>query len=132
MNEKEQLNGITRKIIGAAIDVHRALGPGKLESAYANCLDQALKQLGLRVEQQKPMPLVYHGLKLRTGYRLDLLVDEAVVVEIKAVERLTSVHSAQVRSYLKLSGCKVGLLINFNVKNLSRDGIVRRVNGFPE
>lgn len=132
MDEKDRLNSITERIIGAALDVHRALGPGKLESAYASCLSVALGERSLRVEQQKRMPLVYRGHRLKAAYKIDLLVEDAVVVEIKAVEKVTAVHNAQLRSYLKLSGCKVGLIINFNVTYLTRDGVTRMVNGFPD
>lgn len=131
MMEKERLNGITESIIGAAIEVHRALGPGLLESAYEACLTFELVQRGLKVEQQKPLPVVYQEVKLDCGYRLDLLVEEAVIVEVKAVDRLAPIHQAQLLSYLRLSGCKVGLLINFNVKVL-KDGIRRVVNDFPD
>ena len=131
MIEGENLNRITESIISAAIEVHRALGPGLLESAYEACLIFELAQRGLKVEQQKPLPVVYREVKLDCGYRLDLLVEEAVIVEVKAVERLMPIHQAQLLSYLKLSGCKVGLLINFNVKVL-KDGIRRVVNDFPD
>ena len=131
MMEKEGLNKITESIIGAAIEVHRALGPGLLESAYETCLTFELVQSGLKVEQQKPLPVVYREVKLDCGYRLDLLVEEAVIVEVKAVDRLAPIHQAQLLSYLRLSGCKVGLLINFNVKVL-KDGIRRVVNDFPD
>ncbi|RKY64328.1 MAG: GxxExxY protein, partial [Candidatus Latescibacterota bacterium] len=131
MTEKERLNWITENIIGAAIEVHRALGPGLLESAYEKCLAFELVQRGLKVEQQKPLPVVYRGVKLDCGYRLDLLVEEEVIVEVKAVDRLAPIHQAQLLSYLRLSGCKVGLLINFNVKVL-KSGIRRIVNDFPD
>ena len=125
------LNQITDKIIGAAIEVHRALGPGLLESAYEACLVFELTQRGLKVERQKPLPVVYKEVMLDCGYRIDLLVEDAVIVEIKAVDTLTPVHEAQLLSYLKLSGCKVGLLINFNVKIL-KTGIRRLVNNYPD
>ena len=125
MNEDERLNSITGKIIAAAIRVHRALGPGLLESAYE------LVQDGLRVEQQKPLPLFYREVRLDCGYRLDLLVESEVIVEIKAMDSLAPIHEAQLMSYLKLSGCRVGLLINFNVTVL-KDGIRRIVNDFPD
>ena len=121
------LNRVTGTIIGAAIDVHRALGPGLLESAYEACLAYELAERGLKVEQQKPLPLVYKAVRLDCGYRLDLLVDDCVIVEVKSVDALEPVHTAQVLSYLKLSGCRVGLLINFNVQVLKR-GIRRLVN----
>lgn len=131
MEEKSWLNRITESIIGAAIDVHRALGPGLLESAYEVCLAFEVAQRGLKVEQQKPLPVVYREVKLDCGYRLDLLVEESVIVEIKAIDSLAPIHQAQLLSYLKLSGCRVGLLINFNVKVL-KDGIRRVVNDFPD
>jgi GxxExxY protein len=129
---KEQLNELTEKIIGAAIEVHRSLGPGLLESSYDSCLAFELADRGLRVKRQQQLPLVYKGRTLDIGYRLDLLVEQLVVVEVKAIERLEPVHSAQVLSYLRLSGCKVGLLINFNAKWLTQDGMKRIVNGFPD
>lgn len=122
----EPLNHLTEQIIGAAIEVHRALGPGLLESTYEACLCYELQQLGLKVEQQKPMPLVYKDLRLETAYRIDLLVEDRVVVEIKSVEQIHPVHEAQLLSYLRLSGCRVGLLINFNVPTL-KQGIRRKV-----
>ena len=130
MNESERLNHITDQVIGAAIEVHRALGPGLLESAYEACLTFELAQRGLKVEPQKPLPVVYKEVHLDCGYRLDLLVENAVIVEIKAVESLAPIHQAQLLSYLRLSGCKVGLLINLNVKVL-KDGLRRLVNDFP-
>jgi len=127
----ERTNEITQKIIGAAMKVHRALGPGLLESAYAACLAYELGQEGLQFEQQKPLPLIYREVKLDCGYRLDLLVEGRVVVEIKAIDALLPLHTAQLLSYLRLSGCKVGLLINFNVKML-KDGVRRVVDNFQE
>ena len=131
MTEKERLDHITGAIIGAAIEVHRALGPGLLESAYEACLAFELAQRGLKVEQQKPLPVVYKDVKLDCGYRLDLLVEEAVIVEVKAMDQLAPIHEAQLLSYLRLSGRKVGLLINFNVQ-LLKNGIRRIVNDFPD
>jgi len=128
VGERERLNGITEVIIGGAIQVHRVLGPGLLESAYEACLAFELKKRGLRIEEQKPLPLVYDQVKLDCGYRIDLVVEGAVVVEVKSVDALAPIHEAQVISYLKLSGCKVGLLINFNVLQL-KQGIRRFVNG---
>ncbi|MBI4732177.1 MAG: GxxExxY protein [Chloroflexi bacterium] len=128
MSELDELNKITEAIIGAAIDVHRALGPGLLESAYQACLAYDLIECGHKVEQQKSLPVVYKGVHVDAGYRLDLLVDDAVIVEIKSVDTLAPIHEAQLLSYLKLSGCKVGLLINFNVKML-KNGIRRLING---
>ena len=131
MHKAEKLNQITERIIGAAIRVHEALGPGLLESAYEACLAFELAELQLHVERQKPMPLLYRGVKLDCGYRLDLMVEKSVIVEIKAVDRLEQIHKAQLLSYLKLANCRVGLIINFNVKVLS-NGITRVVNNFPE
>ena len=124
---EEIINSITSSIIGAAINVHRELGPGLLESTYEACLVHELAQEGIKVERQKALPVVYRGVRLDCGYRIDLLVQGQVVVEVKAVGRLEPIHRAQVLSYLKLSGCKVGLLINFNVKML-KDGVCRLVN----
>ena len=121
------LNRVTREIIGAAIAVHRELGPGLLESAYEACLAYELTQRGLRVEQQMPLPVVYREVRLECGYRLDLVVEDIVIVELKSVEKLTRVHQAQVLSYLRLANCPVGLLINFNVKILV-DGVQRLAN----
>ena len=120
-------NEISSKIIGCAIEVHKALGSGLLESAYEECLYYELQLAGLKVEKQKSLPVVYKDIKLEAGYRIDLLVEDCVVVELKAVEALHDVHTAQVLTYLKLSGCKLGLLLNFNVYRLS-EGIRRLVN----
>ena len=120
------LNKITEQILKCAFKVHSELGPGLLESAYEECLFYELKQAGLKVEKQKALPLVYHEVKLDAGYRIDLLVEGSVVVEIKAVETLNDVHTAQVLTYLKLSKCKVGLLLNFNVASL-KNGIKRLI-----
>ena len=120
------LNQLTEKIIGAAIEVHRHLGPGLLESVYETCLAYELERLGLDIERQKALPVVYKQIHLEQGYRLDLLVEGQVVVELKVVETVTPVHEAQVLSYLKLSGYPIGLLLNFNVK-LLKDGIHRFV-----
>ena len=125
--DKDPLNNVTSGIIGAAIDVHRALGPGLLESAYEACLAYELIQREMKVEQQKPLPLIYRDVQLDYGYRIDLLVDDAVTLEIKSVDSLAPIHQAQLLSYLKLSGCEVGLLINFNVM-LLKQGIDRMVN----
>ena len=119
-----ELNHLTEKIIGAAIEVHRHLGPGLLESAYESCLAYELERLGLIFERQKALPLVYKEIRLDQGYRLDLLVEQQVIVELKVVDQISPVHEAQILSYLKFSGCKIGLLINFNVK-LLKDGIRR-------
>lgn len=122
-----ELNEITEKIIGCAIKVHTALGPGLLESTYEICLAHELAKARLNVNTQVALPVVYDGIRLDAGYRIDLLVENAVIVELKAVDRIHPIHEAQVISYLKLSGMKVGLLINFNVK-LVKDGIKRLVN----
>jgi GxxExxY protein len=129
--KKDGLNAITETTIGAAIAVHRELGPGLLESAYEACLVYELSERGVAVERQKTLPVVYRGAKVDCGYRIDLLVEGCVVVELKAVDKLDPIHTAQLLSYLKLSGCRVGLLINFHVKML-RDGIRRVVNNLEE
>jgi GxxExxY protein len=121
-----ELNQITGEIIGAAIEVHRALGPGLLESIYEECLCQELRFREIRFDRQHPLPIAYKGLALDCGYRVDLLVAEAIVVEIKAVQSLDPIHEAQLLTYMKLGGWKVGLLINFNVSVL-KDGIRRRI-----
>jgi GxxExxY protein len=120
-------NEISEKIIGCSIEVHKSLGPGLLESAYLECLYYELKKAGLKVEKQKPLPLIYKEVKLDAGYRLDLIVENKVVVEVKSVDCLNDIHVAQVLTYLKLSGCKLGLLVNFNVLRLT-DGLRRLVN----
>jgi len=121
------VNHLTEQIIGAAIRVHREFGPGLLESTYAACLNMELRTRKLRIESQLALPVVYYGLRLDVGYRIDMLVEDRVVVEIKAVESLAPIHRAQVLTYLKLRQCPVGLLLNFNVPVL-KDGIVRIVN----
>ena len=121
-----EVNKITETIIGSAIEVHKSLGPGLLESSYLACLYYELIKIGLRVQQQLGLPLIYKEIHMEIGYRLDLFVEDKVVVEIKSVEALTDVHTAQVLTYLKLSNAKVGLLINFNVLKLT-DGIKRLV-----
>jgi GxxExxY protein len=131
VTEKEELDGISEAIIGAAIEVHKALGPGLLESAYDTCLAYELAEQGWPGESQLTLPLTYKGLSLDAGYRLDLLVAKRVIVEVKSVEHLLPVHQAQLMSYLKLSGCKLGLLLNFNV-GLLKHGLVRIVNGLEE
>lgn len=117
-------NAITREIIGAAIEVHRQLGPGLLESAYEECLCHELTARKVSFERQKPIPLVYKDAKLDCGYRLDILVEGKIVVELKSIDGLGPIHDAIVLTYLKLSGHKLGLLINFNV-TLLKDGIKR-------
>lgn len=118
------VNELTRRIIGSAMEVHRALGPGLLESSYEVCLTHELNSMGLRFEHQKSLPISYKGIQLDCGYRLDIVVENTVVVELKSVETLLPIHHAQLLTYLKLSDYKVGLLINFNVK-LLKDGIKR-------
>jgi GxxExxY protein len=124
--DMNELNKITERIIGAGIEVHKALGPGLLESAYEECLCRELTLREIAFERQKPLPVAYKGIKLDCGYRLDLLVENAVVVEIKAVECVQPIHEAQLLTYLKLGGWKLGLLINFNVPVL-KDGVRRRI-----
>lgn len=123
------VNEITRAIIGAAMKVHSALGPGLLESAYEACLIHELRKCGLKVESQVELPIIYDGLKIAVGYRIDLVVEDAVPVELKAVDAILPIHEAQLLSYLKLSGKRVGLLINFHAVHL-RDGIKRMVNRY--
>lgn len=125
------INQLTHEIIGAAMEVHRVLGPGLLESAYEECLCHELDLRGLPYERQKPLPVAYKDVHLDAGYRLDVLVDNLLVLELKAVEALLPIHEAQLLTYLKLGGWQVGLLINFNVPVL-RDGIRRRVLGLRE
>lgn len=121
-------NLIGERVLGAALAVHRALGPGLLESAYEACLAYELAKLDLPFQGQVPMPIRYDGVELEIGYRLDFLVGNLVVLEIKAVERITDVHRAQLISHLKLGGYRLGYLLNFNVKML-KDGITRMANG---
>lgn len=120
-------NELSRIIVNSALKVHRNLGPGLLEGSYEECLFYELKKNGLFIEKQKPLPLIYEDVKLEIGYRVDILVENKVIIEIKSVEALTDVHLAQVLTYLKLSDCKLGLLINFNVA-LIKHGIKRVVN----
>ena len=122
----KELNELTSKILECAYTVHTALGPGLLESAYEECLFYELQQSGLKVERQKVLPLVYKEVKLDAGYRIDLFVEDRVVIELKSVETVNDVHIAQVLTYLKLSESKIGLLINFNVKSL-KNGIKRLI-----
>lgn len=120
-------NQISEKIIGCAIQVHKELGPGLLESSYEECIYYEIVQSGLLVEKQKPLPLVYKDVKLDCGYRIDLIIEGKVIVEIKAVESLNDIHMAQILTYLKLSKVRLGLLMNFNV-TLLKSGIKRVVN----
>jgi len=120
------MDELTEKIIGGAIKVHKVLGPGLLESAYEACLVFELRSMGLSLETQRPLPIVYGTVRLDCGYRLDLVVENKVIVELKAIEKLLPIHEAQLLSYLKLSGLKTGLLLNFHVQ-LLKDGIKRLV-----
>jgi GxxExxY protein len=124
--EAMELNQITQEILDSAYKVHTALGPGLLESAYQACLVYELKKKGLNVEVEKALPLIYEEVKLECGYRIDILVEQKVVIELKTVEAFTDVHTAQVLTYLKLSGCKVGLLLNFYSKSM-KNGIKRLI-----
>ena len=126
-----RVNEITQEVIGAAIAVHRALGPGLLESVYQECLSQELALRGIPIERQVPLPLEYRGIHCECGYRLDILVAGAVVVEVKSIEAIAPIHEAQLLTYLRLGGWNVGLLINFNVVVL-KEGIRRRVLGLRE
>jgi len=120
-------NELSAIIVNAALKVHRNMGPGLLESSYQECLSYELNKAGLFIEKEKPLPLIYEEVKLEVGYRVDILVEKKVIIEIKSVEALNDVHLAQVLTYLKLSDCKLGLLINFNVA-LIKHGIKRVVN----
>ena len=131
VDERDRLDLLTRRIIGAAIEVHKVLGPGLLESAYEASLAFELAQLGLSFCQQAPLPVHYKQVQLDCGYRLDLLVENAIVVEVKAVDALAPIHQAQIMSYPRLADKKVGLLINFNVRVL-KQGLKRVVNEFPD
>ena len=121
-------NELSNKIIGLAIEVHTALGPGLLESAYKECLFFKIVKSGISIEKEKPMPLIFEEVKLDCGYRIDLVTENKLVIEIKSVESLNDIHLAQTLTYLKLGNYKLGLLINFNVVRL-KDGIKRVVNG---
>ena len=124
----KDINQLTELVIGCAIEVHRALGPGLLESTYEICLCHELTLQAIPFERQKPIPVAYRGVKLDCGYRADLIVDRRLLVEIKAIDQTSAIHDAQLLSYLKLSGLKVGLLINFNVRML-KEGVRRKVRG---
>jgi len=130
MMNDEELNLLTRKIIGLSIDIHTALGPGLLESAYKACLFYKISQSGLNVEKEKPIPLFYKGVRLDCGYRVDLLVQDQLVIEVKSVETLTNLHMAQTITYLKLGNYKLGLLLNFNVVTM-KEGIKRVILSEP-
>ena len=127
--DRTRLDLCCGQVVDAAITVHSALGPGLLESAYEACLAHELRARGLRVLTEVPLPVTYRGTKIEVGYRLDVLVDDAVVVEVKAAAKLLPIHEAQLLSYLRLSGHRFGLLINFHVP-LLKDGIKRMVNGW--
>jgi GxxExxY protein len=121
-------NDISAAILKGAFRVHTALGPGLMEAVYEAALTHELRKAGLRVETQVPLPVIYDGVRLEVGYRLDMLIEEKVIVELKSVEVLNPIHAKQLTNYLKLSHLKLGLLLNFNIGSL-RDGIVRLVNG---
>ena len=129
MSQRGELDAITKQIVGASIDVHRALGPGLLESVYESCLEFDLIEQGLDVQRQVALPVSYKQVKLEAGYRVDLLVEKQVIVEIKSVEQIAPIHKAQLLTYLKVSNLRVGLLINFNVDVL-RKGVSRVVNSY--
>jgi GxxExxY protein len=122
----EQKDPLTHQIIGAAIEVHRGLGPGLLESAYEECLCWELRQLNLRFDRQVPLPVIYKGVKLPLGYRMDIVVESKVILELKTVDSLLPIHEAQLLSYLRLSGLSIGLLINFHGETI-RDNLKRLV-----
>jgi GxxExxY protein len=130
--EGKRLNDLSERIIGAAIDVHRALGPGLVESPYEECLSHELAKRRMKFERQQPLPLIYDTLDLSCAFRMDLVIERLIIVEVKSVARFEAVHAAQLISYLKLSDLHLGLRFNFNVRNLSREGVMRKVNDFPE
>ena len=119
---------ISKLVFNCALKVHKTLGPGLLESAYEECLFYELIKTGLKIEKQKPLSLIYEGLKLDVGYRIDIIVEDKFIIEIKSVEALIDIHTAQMLTYLKLSNCKLGFLINFNVL-LLKNGVKRVING---
>ncbi len=127
-SSRQRANELSKEIIGAAIEVHRLLGPGLLESAYEECLCRELELRGTPFKRQEPLPVIYKDAKLNCGYRLDLLVGDLVIVELKSVEKIEPIHEAQLLTYLKLRDSWLGLIINFNVK-LLKDGVRRLVNG---
>ena len=126
MNSQIAINDITEAIIGSAIEIHRKLGPGLLESAYKQCLVYSLSKRGLTIEIEKAIPLVYEEVKLECGYRADIIAEQRVIIEVKSVDALADIHTAQMLTYLRLSGCKIGLLMNFNV-TVMKDGIKRLI-----
>lgn len=125
----ERINFLTEKIIGCAIEVHKGIGPGLLESAYEECLCYELAQNGLKFERQVPLPVVYKGVKLDCGYKLDIIVESVVVIELKAVDRIIAIHEAQLLSYLRMLDLRVGLILNFH-SSVLKEGIKRIVNRF--
>ena len=125
------INKLSSQIIGAAIEVHKALGPGLLESTYEECLCHELGLRGLSLERQKPLAVRYKGMRLYCGYRLDIVVENAIILELKSCEKIEQIHRAQLLTYLKVSGLSLGLLLNFNV-TVMRDGIIRIVNELKE
>jgi GxxExxY protein len=127
----DELNGLTERILGAAFTVHTALGPGLLESAYEACLEYELRNSGLAVERQRTLPVRYKEVLVDAGYRLDLFVENEIIIEVKSVREIAPIHRAQLLTYLKLSGRHLGLLLNFNVKRLKLGGIHRLVQGDP-
>jgi GxxExxY protein len=128
-NSTNQIDRIAKELVDAAFKVHSSLGPGLLESAYEACIAHELTKRGYRVERQKPQPVIYEGLEIEVGYRLDLLVEDLIIIELKAVEQLAPIHQAQLLTYLKLSNKQLGFLINFNVP-LIKNGIRRIANQF--
>ena len=127
---EDEYNALSEQIIGAAIEVARTLGPGLLESVYEACLVEELQQRGLRVQQQVRLPLVYKGKTLSKEFIIDLLVEDAIIVELKAIDALTGLHAAQVKTYLRLANKRLGLVLNFNVEVLTKQGLKRVVNNF--
>ena len=125
------INELSSKIIGGAIEVHKALGPGLLESAYEECICHELNLQGFSLERQKPLPVIYKGIILDCGYRLDIVVEKMIILELKSCEKIEPIHKAQLLTYLKLAGLNLGLLLNFNVP-VMRDGIVRIANKLKE
>ena len=126
-----EINELSERVIGACIEIHRTIGPGLLESAYEECLCHELHLAGLKFERQKPLPVAYKGIQLDCGYRIDLVVEDKLIVELKTVQELLPIHEAQLLTYLKLSSLAVGLLVNFNVPVLRR-GIKRIVNHYVD
>lgn len=122
----ENINDLTYRIIGCAIKVHKVLGPGLLESTYEHCLSQELLMKGIKYERQAGLPVIYENSRLDVGYRIDLLVEGSVIIELKSIDKIAPIHKAQLLTYMKLSGKRIGLLINFNVVSL-KDGIVRMI-----